>query len=149
MNRWISFFFDFRAFSRSDWDARTCFRGVLHHAAPYLRDQRQIVMSLDDTGLPKRSRMIKACSWLRDSLGAPHHCHAHALLKLAAMKAFGPTRTDDYHELPPWRSHRDREGLRKPSANDLLTRLRADLAAQVHAKPPDGALHPRETFAAA
>jgi hypothetical protein len=37
----------------------------------------------------------------------------------------------------------------KPSANDLLTRLRADLAAQVHAKPPDGALHPRETFAAA
>jgi hypothetical protein len=74
---------------------------------------------------------------------------AYALLKLAAMKAFGPTRTDDYHELPPWRSHRDREGLRKPSANDLLTRLRADLAAQVHAKPPDGALHPRETFAAA
>jgi len=64
--RWSA---DFRAFSRSDWDARTCFRGVLHHAAPYLRDQRQIVMSLDDTGLPKRSRMIKACSWLRDPLG--------------------------------------------------------------------------------
>ena len=99
MNRWISFFFDFRAFSRSDWDARTCFRGVLHHAAPYLRDQRQIVMSLDNTGLPKRSRMIKACSWLRDPLGPrfqtnfvwglrclhaivhlpPQHCHAHAL----------------------------------------------------------------------
>ena len=405
--RWSA---DFRAFSRSDWDARTCFRGVLHHAAPYLRDQRQIVMSLDDTGLPKRSRMIKACSWLRDPLGPrfqtnfvwglrclhaivhlppqqeglgatgisvgfelapppkkpkakapaedfaaykvakkihglpargvemlkalrqecdaegltqdilavgdggytnrtliqglparmefigrvrkdiklfapapgkgrkvygerlptpeafradatllerattcfyggkdrdirykelsrilwqqggqrrklrliivmptpyrppgarklkydqpaylittdlitsaqsliqsyldrweievlhrelksqvglgqaqvwsdksvprlhPALVAAYALLKLAAMKAFGPTRTDDYHELPPWRSHRDREGLRKPSANDLLTRLRADLAAQVHAKPPDGALHPRETFAAA
>jgi hypothetical protein len=74
---------------------------------------------------------------------------AYALLKLAAMKAFGPTRTADYHELPPWRSRRDREGLRKPSANDLLTRLRADLAAQVHLKPPDGTLHPRETHAAA
>ena len=54
---------------------------------------------LDDTGLPKRSRMIKACSWLRDPLGPrfqtnfgwglrclhaivhlpPQHCHAHAL----------------------------------------------------------------------
>ena len=321
--RWSS---DFRAFSRSDWDARICFRGVLHHTVPYLRDQRQIVMSLDDTGLPKRSRMIKACSWLRDPLGprfqtnfvwglrclhaivhlppqqeglgatgisvgfelapppkkpkarAPaedfaaykaakkihglpargvemlkalrQECDAEgltqdilsvgdggytnrtliqglparmefigrvrkdiklfapapgkgrkvygerlptpeafrtdatllerittcfyggkdrdirfkelsgilwqqggqrrkSLLKLAALKAFGPTRTDDYHEQPPWRSHRDREGLRKPSANDLLTRLRADLAAQVHAKPPDGALPPRETYAAA
>jgi hypothetical protein len=148
--RWSA---DFRAFSRSDWDARTCFRGVLHHAAPYLRDQRQIVMSLDDTGLPKRSRMIKACSWLRDPLGPRFQTNfvwgLRCLHAIVQMKAFGPTRTDDYHELPPWRSHRDREGLRKPSANDLLTRLRADLAAQVHAKPPDGALHPRETFAAA
>jgi hypothetical protein len=404
--RWSA---DFRAFSRSDWDAQTCFRGVLHHAAPYLRDQRQVIMSLDDTGLPKRSRMIKACSWLRDPLGPrfqtnfvwglrclhsivhlppqadglgatgisvgfelapppkkpkakapaedfaiykaakkthsltvrglemlknlrkecdsegleqdilavgdggytnrtliqglparmefigrvrkdiklflpagkgrkvygerlptpeslrlditlmeqlttcfyggkdreirfkelsgilwpsggkrrklrlivvmptpyrppgsrklkynqpaylittdlitsaqaliqayldrweievlhrelksqvglgqaqvwsdksvprlhPALVAAYALLKLAAIKAFGPTRTADYHELPPWRSQRDREGVRKPSANDLLTRLRADLAAQVHAKPPDGTLHPRETYIAA
>jgi len=74
---------------------------------------------------------------------------AYALLKLAAMKAFGPTRTAEYHEPPPWRSQKDREGLRKPSANDLLTRLRADLEAQVHVKPPDGTLHPRETYAAA
>jgi len=74
---------------------------------------------------------------------------AYALLKLAAMKAFGPTRTADYHELPPWRSRRDREGLRKPSANDLLTRLRADLAVHIHTNPPDGALHPRETYSAA
>lgn len=404
--RWSA---DFRAFSRSDWDAQACFRGVLHHAAPYLRDQRQVVISLDDTGLPKRSRMIKACSWLRDPLGprfqtnfvwglrclhsmvhlppqmdglgatgisvgfelapppkkpkpkapaqdfaiykAAKQTHsltargvemlkslrqecdaeglkqdilavgdggysnrtliqglparmefigrvrkdiklflpagkgrkvygerlptpesfrlditlmeqlatcfyggkdreirfkelsgilwpsggkrrklrlivvmptpyrppgsrklkynqpaylittdlitsaqaliqayldrweievlhrelksqvglgqaqvwsdksvprlhpalvaAYALLKLAAIKAFGPTRTADYHELPPWRSQRDREGVRKPSANDLLTRLRADLAAQVHVKPRDGALHPRETYIAA
>jgi len=26
--RWSA---DFRAFSRSDWDAQACFRGVLHH----------------------------------------------------------------------------------------------------------------------
>ena len=95
--------------------------------------------------------LIQAQVWSDKSVPRLHPAlvAAYALLKLAAMKAFGPTRTDDYHELPPWRSHRDREGLRKPSANDLLTRLRADLAAQVHAKPPDGALHPRETFAAA
>ena len=74
---------------------------------------------------------------------------AYALLKLAAMKAFGPTRTSDYHELPPWRSQKDWTGLRKPSANDLLTRLRADLAAQVHGQPPDGTLHPQATYAAA
>ncbi len=405
--RWSA---DFRAFSRSDWDVQVCFRSVLHHAAPYLRPQRQIILSLDDTGLPKRSRMIKACSWLRDPLGPrfqtnfvwglrclhamvhlppqadglgatgisvgfelapppkkpkpnasaeavaayraaklihslpargverlktfrqdcdaeglhqdvlavgdggytnhtllqglpertefigrvrkdlklflpavgkgrkvygerlptaeafrtdvtlmeqttacfyggrnrelrfkelggilwpkggkrrrlrliivmptpfrPPGCRtlkynqpaylittdlttsaqaliqayldrweievlhrelktqvglgqaqvwsdksvprlhptlvaAYALLKLAAMKAFGPTRTADYHELPRWRSEKDREGLRKPSAHDLLTRLRADLAAQIHGKPPDGLLHPRETYAAA
>ncbi len=74
---------------------------------------------------------------------------AYALLKLAAMKAFGPTRTTDYYELPRWRSKEDRLGLRKPSAHDLLTRLRADLAAQIHTKPPDGHLPPRETYAAA
>jgi hypothetical protein len=405
--RWSA---DFRAFSRSAWEVRTCFRGVLHHAAPHVRQQPQIVISLDDTGLPKRSRMIRACSWLRDPLGPrfqtnfiwglrclhfmlhlpsqleglgatgisvafelapppkkpkksappeavtayrtaqkthslpargvqllktlrqdcdaeglrqdllavgdggytnktllrglpertefigrvrkdirlflpatgpgrkvygerlptpealradvtllehpitcfyggrerelhfkqlsgilwpsggqrrrlrliivlptpyrPPGCRtlkynqpaylittdlvtsaqaliqayldrweievlhrelkthvglgqaqvwsehsvprlhptlvaAYALLKLAAIQAFGPTRTADYYELPPWRSRRDRDGLRRPSAHDLLTRLRADLAAQIHRKPPDGGLPPRETFIAA
>lgn len=404
--RWSA---DFRAFSRSDWDSHVCFQGVLHHAAPYLRKQRQIVISLDDTGLPKRSRLIKACSWLRDPLGpkfqtnfvwglrcmhsivhlppqqpglgatgisvafelapppkkpkpkappeefaaykAARKTHglpargvavlrtlradcdaeglcqpilavgdggytnkttlqglsermefigrvrkdiklflpagpgrkvygerlptpeelrldvtlleqfttcfyggkdrevrfkdlggilwpgggqrrpmrliivmptpyrppgarklkydrpaylittdlitsaqaliqayldrweievlhrelksqvglgqaqvwsdkslprlhptlvaAYALLKLAALKAFGPTRTADYHELPAWRSQKDRYGLRRPSAHDLLTRLRADLAVQIHAKPPGDRLHPREIYIAA
>ncbi len=74
---------------------------------------------------------------------------AYAMLKLASLKAFGPTRTPDYHELPPWRSKRDREGTRRPSAHDILTRLRADLATQIHTKPPDQALHPREIYAAA
>ena len=36
----------------------------------------------------------------------------------------------------------------KPSANDLFTRLRAKLAAQVHVNPPDGQLPPREAYAA-
>lgn len=66
LGRWSS---DFRAFSRSDWDVRALFQGVLHHAAPYLKTQRRVVVSLDDTGLPKRSRKIKAASWLRDPLG--------------------------------------------------------------------------------
>jgi hypothetical protein len=73
---------------------------------------------------------------------------AYALLKLASLKAFGPTRTADYHELPPWRSKRDREGIRKPSAHDLLTRLRSDMASDIHVKPPDSVLHPREIHAA-
>ena len=69
--RWSS---DFRAFSRSDWDARTCFRGVLHHAAPYLRDQRQIVMSLDDTGLPKRTPDDQSRSQSRAARGCQIQC---------------------------------------------------------------------------
>ena len=119
---------------------------------------QEILEQLEQRGLPAtRDSLVSALTKVIAPAGrvvrvAPNTFTVkgrYALLKLAAMKAFGPTRTDDYHELPPWRSHRDREGLRKPSANDLLTRLRADLAAQVHAKPPDGALHPRETFAAA
>jgi hypothetical protein len=404
--RWSA---DFRAFSRSEWDSHVCFKGVLHHAAPYLHDQHQVVISLDDTGLPKRSRLIKACSWLRDPLGPkfqtnfvwglrclhaivhlppqqpglgatgisvafelapppkkpkpnappedfaaykvarktygltargvallrtlradcdaeglrqdilavgdggytnkttlhglpgrmefigrvrkdiklflpakqgrkvygerlptpdelrldvtlleqlatcfyggkdrevhfkeiggilwpgggqrrrmrliivmptpyrppgarklkydrpaylittdlrtsaqaliqayldrweievlhrelksqvglgqaqvwsdksvprlhPALVAAYALLKLAAIKAFGPTRTADYYELPAWRSKKDRYGLRRPSAHDLLTRLRADLAVQIHEKPPGNGLHPREIYVAA
>lgn len=70
---------------------------------------------------------------------------AFAMLRLASLKAFGPTRTADYHELPLWRSRRDREGLRRPSAHDLLTRLRADIALQVQETP----LHPRDIHAIA
>ena len=60
---------------------------------------------------------------------------AYALLKLASIKAFGPTRTNDYHQLPRWRSRKDREATRKPSAHDLLTRLRADLSHHQHQIP--------------
>ena len=74
---------------------------------------------------------------------------AYTLLKLASLKAFGPIRTAYYHELPPWRNRRDREGVRRPSAHDLLTRLRTDMAVNIHAKTPDGVLHAREIHAAA
>ena len=60
---------------------------------------------------------------------------AYAMLRLASMKAFGPTRTSDYHELPRWRSLKDREGHRRPSAHDLLTRLRQDIATKIHQTP--------------
>ena len=69
----------------------------------------------------------------------------YAMLRLAALKAFGPIRTDDYHELPRWRSPSDRQGLKRPSAHDLLTRLRRDLAVQVQQTP----LHSREINAVA
>jgi hypothetical protein len=82
---------DFRAFSRSNWDAQACFCGVLHHTAPYLRHQRQIVMSLDDTGLPKRSRMIKACSWLRDPLGPRGRAGKSMANGFPLRKHSGPT----------------------------------------------------------
>lgn len=190
--RWSS---DYRGFSRSSWDSRAFFRGVLHHSAPYLRGQRRIVVSLDDTGLPKRSRMIKACSWLRDPLGPRFQTNfvwglrcLHSIVHLppqmeglgatgisvgfelappprkpkakappeafeaykAARKTHGlPVRAVEMLKLPRWRSSKDREGLRRPSANDLLVRLRADLASQIHSKPPQGGLHPRETHAAA
>jgi len=70
---------------------------------------------------------------------------AFAMLRLASMKAFGPTRTADYHELPRWRSQNDRNGLRRPSAHDILTRLRSDIACQIQQTP----LHPREIHAVA
>lgn len=70
---------------------------------------------------------------------------AFAMLRLASMDAFGPTRTSDYHDLPRWRSRKDRQGLRRPSAHDLLTRLRLELASQIQQTP----LHPREIHAVA
>jgi hypothetical protein len=70
---------------------------------------------------------------------------AYSMLRLASLKAFGPTRTADYHDLPQWRSRKDREGHRRPSAHDLLTRLRTDLATEIHQTP----IHLREIHAIA
>jgi hypothetical protein len=70
---------------------------------------------------------------------------AFAMLRLASMKAFGPTRTQDYHELPLWRSRKDRSRCRRPSAHDLLTRLRQDISTNIHYLP----VHSREIHAVA
>jgi hypothetical protein len=70
---------------------------------------------------------------------------AFAMLRLASMKAFGPTRTQDYYELPRWRSPKDRFGRRKPSVHDLLTRLRKDISDAIHQTP----LKPHEIYAVA
>jgi hypothetical protein len=60
---------DHHAFSRSQWDERALFRGVIHECAPYLLAQPRLLISLDDTGLPKSGRKIQQISWLRDPLG--------------------------------------------------------------------------------
>lgn len=70
---------------------------------------------------------------------------AYSMLRLASLKAFGPMRTSDYHDLPQWRSKKDREGHRRPSAHDLLTRLRTDLATEIH----QTTIHPSQIHAVA
>ena len=60
---------DYRAFSRSDWDERALFRGVIRECVAYVHSAPRIIVSLDDTGLPKSSSKIQQISWLRDPLG--------------------------------------------------------------------------------
>ena len=92
-------------------------------------------------------RLGEAQVWSEKSITRLHPAlvAAYAMLRLASMKAFGPTRTADYHELPRWRSRKDRETKRRPSAHDILTRLRADAATQIHQHP----LHQRDLHAIA
>ena len=47
---------------------------------------------------------------------------AYALLLLASLKAFGPTRTEEYLQPPKWQ----RRARRRPSCLDLLTKLREE-----------------------
>jgi hypothetical protein len=84
--RWSS---DYRIFSRSDWDQKALFRGVMQEAKPYLESGKRIVVSLDDTGIPKSSRKIAQVSLMRDPLGPkyrPNFVHGmrclHAMLHL-------------------------------------------------------------------
>jgi hypothetical protein len=46
---------------------------------------------------------------------------AYSLLKLATLRALGPTRTPDYPELPAWYA-----GARRPSCEDMLQKLRRE-----------------------
>jgi len=65
---------------------------------------------------------------------------AWSMLVLAALKAFGPARTNDFAPLPPWRRTKPNH---RASQNDLVQLLRADIA-QLH--QPD---HPNLTRLAA
>lgn len=47
---------------------------------------------------------------------------AYSLVKLAALRAFGPTRTADYQELPAWYA-----GAKRPSCEDMLQKLRHEV----------------------
>ncbi len=46
---------------------------------------------------------------------------SYSLLKLAALKALGPTRTEEYGELPAWYT-----GSSRPSCEDLVQKLRQE-----------------------
>jgi len=51
---------------------------------------------------------------------------SYSLLLLASIEAFGPSRTDDYPELPPWRSKQRKVPIR-PSCRDMLMQLRREV----------------------
>ncbi len=51
----------------------------------------------------------------------------YAMLLLAALRAYGPTRTDAYLPMPKWRRHSE---VRRPSTLDILALLREELMAQ-------------------
>lgn len=53
---------------------------------------------------------------------------AYSLLLLASIEAFGPGRTDDYPELPPWR-RQGRQTPHRPSCRDILMQLRHEVLA--------------------
>ncbi len=64
---------DYLAFSRSPWDVRRLFTGVLRTALGHLPSSGFVAVSLDDTSLKKTSRVIRAARWLRDALSPPFH----------------------------------------------------------------------------
>lgn len=52
---------------------------------------------------------------------------SYSALLLASLNAFGPSRTQAYHELPRWRAN-----AKRPSCLDLLTLLRKEIAQNAH-----------------
>jgi hypothetical protein len=63
---------------------------------------------------------------VRNEQSVPRHpalaVASYSLLLLAALRAFGPGRTNDYFPHPKWRKH----DSKRPSLLDIVTRLRAD-----------------------
>lgn len=70
----------------------------------------------------------------------------YAMLLLAALKAYGPTRTDAYLPQPKWRT----KELRRPSTLDILALLREELMQQaIHDfRCPARSPHPKHSDAA-
>jgi len=58
---------------------------------------------------------------------------AYSMVQLAALKTYGPARTNDYFPLPPWR----KKGPRRPSQHDLITLLRNEMAAREEEVGPE------------
>lgn len=96
--------------------------------------------------------------WSDDSVPRLHPAivAAFAMLTLAALETYGPSRTSAFPPLPLWRRHRPQ---RRPSEADLITILRNDLAMHGPLRPapppradtlpfaPGWTLPPRETYA--
>ncbi|HWH72587.1 MAG TPA: transposase, partial [Candidatus Sulfotelmatobacter sp.] len=54
----------------------------------------------------------------------------YAMLLLASLMSYGPGRTEQYHQLPKWRPQEER----RPSIEDILTRIREELIARGNSK---------------
>ncbi len=66
---------------------------------------------------------------------------SYSLLILAAMRAFGPTRTDQYIQPPPWQRPR-----RRPSALDILNLLRKEASQHPELLEPLGIRYSTENI---
>lgn len=66
--------------------------------------------------------------WSKDSVprNPAFAVASYSLLLLASIEAFGPSRTEDYPELPPWRSSQ-RKMPTRPSCRDMLMQLRREV----------------------
>jgi hypothetical protein len=97
--------------------------------------------------------------WASKSVKRLHSAIAamYAMLKLAALQAFGPERTEAFPPLPAWRN---KKKGRRASQHDLITMLRNDFAAKTgqwytaeelpkEEMPPNWVLPARETYASA
>lgn len=66
--------------------------------------------------------------WSKDSVprNPAFAVASYSLLLLASIEAFGPSRTEAYPELPPWRSKQRKMPIR-PSCRDILMQLRREV----------------------
>lgn len=141
---------DYRVFSRSPWQARDLFTGVLSSALRHVRPTGFVPVSLDDTSLKKTSRVIKAAQWLRDALSPAFHvnlrCGLRCLHAAITLPCYGdgysgravsvgfelappvkkPGRKADPAEMAEYKRLSKLHNL-STRACDLIRKLRADL----------------------